>query len=129
MVRVILLTPAWRLVTALLVATSLATLPTYALAIVLLPPVPPIVMARSFALGTILPAAIAWAVGRAFAATVELRDGSLHLRRADLAGLADGRHVIDGERVYVLLQRYATKPFAGGRLEIHRSGIGGEPSG
>ena len=42
------------------------------------------------------------------------------LRRADLAGFADGRHAVDGDRVYVLLQRYATKPFAGGRLEIHR---------
>ena len=64
-----LLSPTWRLVTAALAATSVATLPTYVLAVFLLPPVPPIVMIRSFVVGTALPAVMAWAIGRGFAGT------------------------------------------------------------
>jgi apolipoprotein N-acyltransferase len=85
MIPVTLLSASWRLVTALLVALSLATLPTYVLALFLLPPVPPIVMVRSFALGTILPAVVAWVLGRAFAGSAEVRDGLLQLRRGDVS--------------------------------------------
>jgi len=85
MLRVTLLSPTWRLVTALLVATSLATLPTYAVAVFVLPPIPPLVMARSFALGTMLPALVAGAIARVFAGTVEVDGGVLRLARADLA--------------------------------------------
>ena len=85
MLRVTLLSPTWRLVTALLVATSLVTLPTYAVAVFALPPIPPLVMARSFALGTILPALIAGGIARVFAGTVEVVGDVLHLARADLA--------------------------------------------
>jgi len=42
------------------------------------------------------------------------------LRRADLATLAEGRHAIDGERVYAIVQEYNTKPLAEGLLEAHR---------
>jgi apolipoprotein N-acyltransferase len=84
MTRVTLLSRPWRLVTAVLVAASLVTLPTYVLALFLLPPVPPIVMVRSFLLGTALPAVVAWALGRAFAGTAEVTAGLFGLRRGDL---------------------------------------------
>jgi apolipoprotein N-acyltransferase len=85
MTRVALLSRPWRLVAALFAAVALATLPTYVLALVLLPPVPPLVMIRSFALGTALPAAVAWAIVRLFAGTAGVRDGVVQLRRDDLA--------------------------------------------
>jgi len=94
MVDVILLSPTWRLVTALLVLTSLATLPTYLWAVFVLPPIPPVVMIRSFVLGTALPAATAWGIARAFRGTAAVRDGVLRLDRGDVvaevpcAGLA-----------------------------------------
>jgi hypothetical protein len=84
MARVTLLSPAWRLVTATLVAVSWLTLPTYAIAIFLLPPVPPVVMVRSFVVGTALPAVMAWAIARGFAGSVAVRDGMLRLWRSDL---------------------------------------------
>jgi YhcH/YjgK/YiaL family protein len=42
------------------------------------------------------------------------------LRRPDLATIADGRHVIDGERVFAINQIYDTKLWKDGFLEIHR---------
>jgi apolipoprotein N-acyltransferase len=84
MIRVTLLSPLWRLVSAILVALALVTLPTYVAALVLLPPVPPIVMIRSFVLGTAIPAATAWAIARLFAGTATVRDGRLRLTRGDL---------------------------------------------
>ena len=85
MTRVILLSPVWRLVTAALAATALLTLPTYLLSLVLLEPVPPIVMERSFALGTALPALVAWGIARAFRGAVSVRDARLRIARADVA--------------------------------------------
>jgi apolipoprotein N-acyltransferase len=85
MTRVILLSPVWRLVTAALAATALLTLPTYLLALVLLEPVPPIVMERSFAVGTALPALVAWGIARAFGGDASARDGTLRIARADVA--------------------------------------------
>ena len=85
MTRVILLSPVWRLVTAALAATALVTLPTYLLALVLLEPVPPIVMERSFALGTALPALVAWGIVRAFRGDVSARDATVRIARADVA--------------------------------------------
>jgi apolipoprotein N-acyltransferase len=81
---VTLLPPPWRLVTGLLVLTSIASLPAYLAALLLLPPVPPIVMIRSFLIGTALPALMAWAMGRAFRGTAALRDGALRLDRGDV---------------------------------------------
>lgn len=45
------------------------------------------------------------------------------LRRADLAALPDGRHPIDGDRVFALLQRYDTACAAQPRFEAHREYI------
>jgi apolipoprotein N-acyltransferase len=84
MLRPILLSPPWRAVTAALVAVSLLTLPTYVLALLLLPPVPPIVMIRSFVLGTALPAVMAWGVAGLFAGSAEVDGETLRLRRHDL---------------------------------------------
>lgn len=84
MTRVTLLSRPWRLVAALGAVLALATLPTYVLTLFLLPPVPLIVMIRSFALGTALPAAVAWAIVRVFAGTAEVAGGMLRLRRGDL---------------------------------------------
>jgi hypothetical protein len=84
MVRVMLLSPAWRLVTATLVAMSLLTIPTYVLALFLLPPVPPLVMVRSFLVGTALPAVVAFAIGRAFRGSAETAGGVLRLHRGDV---------------------------------------------
>ena len=42
------------------------------------------------------------------------------LRRSDLATLAAGRHAIDGDRSYAIVQDYDTLPLAEGRLEVHR---------
>jgi len=85
MTRVILLSPMWRLVTAALAATALLTLPTYVLALALLEPVPPIVMERSFVLGTALPALVAWGIARAFRGDVSARNATLRIARADVA--------------------------------------------
>lgn len=45
------------------------------------------------------------------------------LRRPDLAGLPDGRYELDGERVFALVQRYATLEAAEPRFEAHRKFI------
>ena len=42
------------------------------------------------------------------------------LRRTDLPTLAQGRHAIDDERAFALVQEYDTKPWAEGSLEVHR---------
>lgn len=85
MIRVVLFSRAWRLVAALLNAVALVTLPTYLLAVFLLPPIPPVVMVRSFVLGTMLPAATAWALARTFEGTANVRDRVLRLSRGDVA--------------------------------------------
>jgi YhcH/YjgK/YiaL family protein len=45
------------------------------------------------------------------------------LRAGSIAKLPDGKHEIDGDRVFVLMQSYTTKPEAEGRLEAHRKYI------
>ena len=84
MVRISLLSAPWRAVAAVLAAVAVVTLPTYLLATLVLPPVPSIVMIRSFLVGSALPAAVAWGILRAFAGGATVRDGVLHLERADL---------------------------------------------
>lgn len=84
MVPVVLMSLPWRAVAAALVAIALASLPTYALALFLLPPVPLPVMVRSFVVGSALPAAIAWGILRAFRGTASVESGVLRLARADL---------------------------------------------
>ncbi len=41
------------------------------------------------------------------------------LRRDDLAGLSDGRHEIDGDRVYAMVVRGHGSPREDGKLETH----------
>jgi apolipoprotein N-acyltransferase len=83
--RVALLSPIWRLVVAVLIGVGGLTLPTYVLSLVLLSGVPPVVMIRSFVVGTLLPLAVAWGLLRAFAGQVGLRGGRIELRRGDVA--------------------------------------------
>ena len=42
------------------------------------------------------------------------------LQRADLAALPEGRHDIDGDAVYALVQRYVSKLPGEGRWEVHQ---------
>jgi YhcH/YjgK/YiaL family protein len=49
-----------------------------------------------------------------------LRPAFDFLRQTGLERLPDGRIDLDGDRAYVLLQRYATHPPAEGRLEAHQ---------
>ena len=42
------------------------------------------------------------------------------LRKAGLATISEGRHAIDGDRIYALVQSYDTKPLAEGLLEVHQ---------
>ncbi|MEX2114737.1 MAG: YhcH/YjgK/YiaL family protein [Pirellulales bacterium] len=51
------------------------------------------------------------------------RLGFEFLRRADLASLASGRHEIDGDRVFALVNRDPGRGHAGARLEAHRKYI------
>ena len=45
------------------------------------------------------------------------------LKEQNLSELADGRHDIDGDNIFLLSQRYETKPFEQGKLEAHRKYI------
>lgn len=85
MARVSLLSPVWRFVAGALVVIAVATLPACFVALFVLPPVPLPVMIRSFVVGTALPAAVAWAILRAFGGGAEAHHGTLRLRRGDLA--------------------------------------------
>ena len=46
--------------------------------------------------------------------------GLQFLTETDLAGLAQGRHELDGARLYALVSDYTPKPQAEGRWEAHR---------
>lgn len=46
-----------------------------------------------------------------------------YVTSTDFAALPDGRHDVDGDRIFALVQRYATKPLAEGRWEAHRRHI------
>jgi YhcH/YjgK/YiaL family protein len=43
-----------------------------------------------------------------------------YLRRTDLASISPGRHDIEGDRLYVMLSQYETKPKPQGIWEAHR---------
>lgn len=45
------------------------------------------------------------------------------LAKTDVSALANGKHVIDGERLFAMVQRYKTKPVAEGRWEMHKKYI------
>lgn len=46
-----------------------------------------------------------------------------YLRTADIAHMDPGRHEIDGVNLYVVVQRYETKPRDAGKWEAHRKYI------
>jgi len=43
-----------------------------------------------------------------------------YLRRADFSQLTDGRHELDGDRLFAIVQRYRTRPLADSLWETHR---------
>lgn len=45
------------------------------------------------------------------------------LRSANLVALQEGRTELEGDRLFVLMQAYQTKPLEGGKLEAHRKYI------
>ncbi len=45
------------------------------------------------------------------------------LKEQNFSDLADGRHDIDGDNIFLLSQRYETKPLDQGKLEAHRKYI------
>jgi biofilm protein TabA len=49
-----------------------------------------------------------------------LRKAIEYARTHDLRALPDGKHEIDGARLFVLVQSYTTKPEAEARLETHK---------
>lgn len=46
-----------------------------------------------------------------------------YVQVTDFTKLADGRYDIDGDRIFALVQRYASKPLNEGRWEAHRKYI------
>jgi YhcH/YjgK/YiaL family protein len=40
-----------------------------------------------------------------------------------VSALANGKHMIDGDRLFAMVQRYRTKPVAEGRWEMHKKYI------
>jgi biofilm protein TabA len=43
-----------------------------------------------------------------------------YLRKTDFSKLSEGRHNVDGDRVYAMVQRYQTKPTVEAKCEAHR---------
>jgi YhcH/YjgK/YiaL family protein len=43
-----------------------------------------------------------------------------YLRKTDFSKLPEGRHDVDGDRVYAMVQRYQTRPVADAKWEAHR---------
>jgi YhcH/YjgK/YiaL family protein len=43
-----------------------------------------------------------------------------YLAKTDFTALESGKHVIDGDRLFAVVQRYKTKPTAEARWEMHR---------
>jgi len=43
-----------------------------------------------------------------------------YLRRTDFSSLPEGRHELDGDRLFAIVQRYPTKPPEEARWEAHR---------
>ena len=43
-----------------------------------------------------------------------------YLRRTDFSKLSEGRHELEGDRLFAIVQRYRTKPLREARWEAHR---------
>jgi biofilm protein TabA len=54
---------------------------------------------------------------------VEIARALDYLRATDLRSLPDGRQVLDGDRLYAIVQRYRPKPAAEAKWEAHRQYI------
>jgi YhcH/YjgK/YiaL family protein len=63
------------------------------------------------------------AAGRYETLHAGFRAGFAFLRRSDLLDLASGKHDIDGDRVFALINRDPGRGHAGARLESHRQYI------
>lgn len=50
-------------------------------------------------------------------------EGLLLLREKDFSSMADGRYPLDGERMFLILERYTTKAVEDTRIEAHRDYI------
>lgn len=46
-----------------------------------------------------------------------------YVQATDFSQVADGRYVLDGDRLFALVQRYDARPMAQGRWEAHRKYI------
>ena len=46
-----------------------------------------------------------------------------YVRATDFSAMPDGRHDIEGDHIFALVQRYPSKPLADGRWEAHRKYI------
>jgi|WetSurMetagenome_2_1015567.scaffolds.fasta_scaffold120917_2 YhcH/YjgK/YiaL family protein len=52
-----------------------------------------------------------------------IRDALSLMRSANYSQFETGKHELDGERIYLLMQKYTTKPRQGGIWEAHRKYI------
>ena len=57
------------------------------------------------------------------ALAVEIARALDYLQQTDLRALADGRHELDGDRLFAIVQRYRPKPAAEAVWEAHRKYI------
>jgi YhcH/YjgK/YiaL family protein len=55
--------------------------------------------------------------------SAKIKKGLEVLKDESLSEKKDGRYEVDGENIYYIIQRYATKPVKAGRLEAHRKYI------
>jgi biofilm protein TabA len=55
--------------------------------------------------------------------SVKIQKGLEVLKDESLSEKKDGRYEVDGENIYYIIQRYATRPIKAGKLEAHRKYI------
>src|SRR4030042_2628800 len=55
--------------------------------------------------------------------SAKIKKGLEVLKDESLSEKKDGRYEVDGENIYYIIQRYATKPIKAGKLEAHRKYI------
>lgn len=53
----------------------------------------------------------------------QIRRAFDYLRHTDFNAVSDGKHEIDGDRIFALVQQYTTKPKQDGKWEAHRKYI------
>ena len=55
--------------------------------------------------------------------SAKIKKGLEVLKEEKLSTKKDGRYEVDGDELYYIIQRYATKPIKAGKLEAHRKYI------